>query len=131
MDIAAALTKLGFGSSGPGFEPSIVDQEHLRNLAASVASIRGDLMSRRIPASIPVNIEEGTASYAVAARDGKYNRAHPSSVCWFPIHCRISTTLQETTATPKLIAADAFVQPGAPQVRAQRVLCGERLLRHL
>jgi multidrug resistance protein MdtO len=42
VDSTTALTQLSF-------EPSSIDQEHLRNLAAAVASIRSDLMHRRIP----------------------------------------------------------------------------------
>ncbi len=51
VDIATALTQLSF-------EPSTTDQEHLKNLAAAVASIRGDLTYRRIPGPIPLNSED-------------------------------------------------------------------------
>ena len=51
VDITTALTELGF-------EPSSRDREHLRSLAAAVASIRSDLTSRRIPSPIPVNSED-------------------------------------------------------------------------
>jgi multidrug resistance protein MdtO len=51
VDITTALSELSF-------EPAIPDREHLRNLAVAVSSIRGDLISRRIPASIPVSAEE-------------------------------------------------------------------------
>jgi multidrug resistance protein MdtO len=45
VDVAATLTQFRF-------EPSGTDQEQLRELAATVASIRSDLMNRRIPGSI-------------------------------------------------------------------------------
>src|SRR5260370_6364249 len=45
MDIAATLTQLSF-------EFSATDQKQLRNLAATVARIRTDLMNRQIPGSI-------------------------------------------------------------------------------
>jgi multidrug resistance protein MdtO len=45
VDIAASLTQLNFQSSG-------IDQRQLRNLVAAVASIRTDLMNRRIPVSV-------------------------------------------------------------------------------
>jgi multidrug resistance protein MdtO len=45
VDIAASLTQLSFHSSGS-------DQNQLRNLAVTLASIRTDLMKRRIPASV-------------------------------------------------------------------------------
>ena len=51
VDITTALTQLSFDSSS-------IDREHLRNLAADVASIRSDLMGRRIPGSIQVNAED-------------------------------------------------------------------------
>jgi multidrug resistance protein MdtO len=45
VDIAASLTQLGFQSSSS-------DQNQLRNLAMTLASIRTDLMKRRIPVSV-------------------------------------------------------------------------------
>jgi multidrug resistance protein MdtO len=45
VDIAATLTQLRF-------EPSGTDQKQLRNLTATLASTRADLMNRRIPNSI-------------------------------------------------------------------------------
>jgi multidrug resistance protein MdtO len=48
VDIAATLTQLRF-------DPSGTDQRQLRNLTATLASIRADLVNRRIPGSIQVN----------------------------------------------------------------------------
>ena len=48
VDVAATLTQFRF-------EPSSTDQKQLRNLAAAIASIRTDLMNRRIPVSIQFN----------------------------------------------------------------------------
>ena len=48
VDVAATLTQFRF-------EPSSTDQKQLRNLAATIASIRTDLMNRRIPVSIQFN----------------------------------------------------------------------------
>src|SRR5260370_34202271 len=48
VDVAAPLTQFRF-------ELSSTDQTQLRNLAATIASIRTDLMNRRIPASIQFN----------------------------------------------------------------------------
>ncbi len=50
MDITTALTQFSF-------EPSDNDREHLRNLAAAVASIRDDLIHRRIPGPVPESAE--------------------------------------------------------------------------
>jgi multidrug resistance protein MdtO len=48
VDVAATLTQFRF-------EPSGTDQTQLRKLAATIASIRTDLMNRRIPGSIEFN----------------------------------------------------------------------------
>src|SRR5258706_9861104 len=48
VDVAATLTQFRF-------EPSSTDQKQLRNLAAAIASIRTDLMNRRIPVSLQFN----------------------------------------------------------------------------
>jgi len=51
VDIAANLTQLSF-------EPSSIDQKQLRDLAATVAVIRADLMNRRIPTSTQFNPDD-------------------------------------------------------------------------
>src|SRR5580700_3336891 len=51
VDITTALAELSFESTG-------MDQEHLQNLAAAVASIRTDLMNRQIPGPLPVDSED-------------------------------------------------------------------------
>jgi multidrug resistance protein MdtO len=51
VDITTALTQLSF-------DPASLDREHLRSLAAAVASMGSDLIARRIPGSIPVNTED-------------------------------------------------------------------------
>jgi multidrug resistance protein MdtO len=48
VDVAATLTQFLF-------EPSSTDQKQLRNLVGAIASIRTDLMNRRIPVSIQFN----------------------------------------------------------------------------
>jgi multidrug resistance protein MdtO len=48
VDVAATLTQFRF-------EPSSCDQKQLRNLVGAIASIRTDLMNRRIPVSIQFN----------------------------------------------------------------------------
>ncbi len=50
VDIATALIQLPLS-------PTAFDHEHLRSLAVAIASIRGDLMNRRIPGSIQANTE--------------------------------------------------------------------------
>ncbi len=100
VDIATALTQLSF-------EPSIFDQEHLRNLAAAVASIRSDLLSRRIPGSIQVNTEAEPHRVPLL-------REMENTIALIPQAFAGSRSIDEYQApseeTPrsKLIAADAF-----------------------
>ena len=103
MDITTALTQLSF-------EPSSIDQEHLRNLAAAVASIRSDLMYRRIPGSIQVNTEDEPHRVPLL-------REMENTVALIPQAFAGSRSIDEYQAPSeemprsKLIAADAFVNP--------------------
>jgi multidrug resistance protein MdtO len=103
VDIATALTQLSFESSG-------IDQEHLRNLAVSVASIRSDLMSRRIPGSIQVNIEDEPHRVPLL-------REMENTVALIPQAFAGSRSIDEYQASSeeasgsKFIAADAFANP--------------------
>jgi multidrug resistance protein MdtO len=103
VDITTALTQLGF-------EPSSIDQEHLRDLAAAVASIRSDLMFRRIPDSIQVNTENEPHRVPLL-------REMENTVALIPQAFAGSRSIDEyqapSEAMPgsKLIAADAFVNP--------------------
>src|SRR5262245_26859265 len=54
IDVAAALSQLTF-------KPSESDQLRFRNLVSSIASIRNDLISRRIPAAVQFNRDEESA----------------------------------------------------------------------
>ena len=54
IDLGAALSQLSF-------KPSASDQVRFRNLASSIASIRNDLISRRIPAPVQFNRDEESA----------------------------------------------------------------------
>ena len=103
VDITTALTQLSF-------EPSSIDQEHLRNLAAAVASIRSDLMYRRIPGSIQVNTEDEPHRVPLL-------REMENTVALIPQAFAGSRSIDEYQAPSeemprsKLIAADAFVNP--------------------
>ena len=55
VDLAASLTELRF-------EPSAGDQERFRNLASALASIRNELMNRRIPGPLHFDTGEEPAS---------------------------------------------------------------------
>jgi multidrug resistance protein MdtO len=111
VDITTALTQLSFAPSG-------IDQEHLRKLAAAVANIRGDLMSRRIPGSIPVNTGVNTG---VNTEDEPHRvpllGELEHTVALIPQAFAGSQSSDENEARseempgPKLIAADAFVNP--------------------
>ncbi len=103
VDITTALTQLGFESSS-------MDQEHLRSLAVAVASIRSDLMSRRIPGSIPVNAEDEPHRVPLL-------REMENTVALIPQAFAGSRSIDDYQAPSeemprsKLIAADAFVNP--------------------
>jgi multidrug resistance protein MdtO len=103
VDSATALTQLRF-------DPSSMDQEHLRNLALAVASIRGDLMFRRIPGSIEVDAEDEPHHMPLL-------REMENTIALIPQAFAGSRSIDEYQAPsdemprPKLIAADAFVNP--------------------
>ncbi len=103
VDITTALTQLSF-------EPSRTDQEHLRNLTASVASIRSDLMYRRIPGSVQVNTEDEPHRMPLL-------REMENTVALIPQAFAGSQSIDEYQAPSEemprsaLIAADAFVNP--------------------
>ena len=103
VDITTALTQLSFESSS-------IDREHLRNLAVAVASIRSDLMYRRIPGSIQVNTEDEPHRVPLL-------REMENTVALIPQAFAGSRSIDEYQAPSeemprsKLIAADAFVNP--------------------
>jgi multidrug resistance protein MdtO len=103
VDITTALTQLRF-------EPSSFDQEHLRNLAAAIATIRGDLMHRRIPGPIQVNTENELHRVPLL-------REMENTLALIPQAFAGSRTIDEYQAPSagmprsKLLAADAFTNP--------------------
>ncbi len=103
VDLTTALTQLSF-------EPSIIDREHMRNLALAVASIRSDLMNRRIPGPIQVNTEEEPHRVPLL-------REMENTVALIPQAFAGSRSIDEYQAPSeqmpraKLFASDAFVNP--------------------
>jgi multidrug resistance protein MdtO len=103
VDITTALTQLNF-------EPSSMDREHLRNLAAAIASIRTDLIDRRIPGSIQVNTEDEPHRVPLL-------REMENTVALIPQAFAGSQSIDEYQAPSeemprsRLFAADAFVNP--------------------
>ncbi|MGA8599374.1 MAG: FUSC family protein [Bryobacteraceae bacterium] len=103
VDITTALTQLSF-------EPSSIDQEHLRNLAVAVANVRSDLMYRRIPGSILVNTEDERHRVPLL-------REMENTVALIPQAFAGSRSIDEYQSRSeemprsRLIAADAFVNP--------------------
>src|SRR5580698_8788505 len=101
VDITTALTELSF-------EPAGIDREHLRNLAEAVASIRSDLMGRRIPGSIQVSAEDEPHRVPLL-------REMENTVALIPQAFAGALSIDEYQAPSedmpgsKLIAADAFV----------------------
>ncbi len=108
VDSTTALIQLSIEPSS--MHQTNMDEEHLRTLVAAVASIRGDLVNRRIPNSIPVNTEnephrlpllhemENTIALIPQAFAGSRSTdGHPAPL--------------EAASRSKLFAADAFVNP--------------------
>jgi multidrug resistance protein MdtO len=104
VDVAATLTQFRF-------EPSGTDQEQLRKLAASVTSIRSDLMNRRIPGSI--QFSHGDES----SRGVPLLREMENTVTLIPQALAGSKSMDEYLEPsedmpgPKLFVADALVNP--------------------
>jgi multidrug resistance protein MdtO len=103
VDITTALTQLSF-------KPSTIDRDHLRRLAEAVASIRSDLILRRMPASIQMRTEEEPHRVPLL-------REMENTVTLIPQAFAGSQVIDEYGASSdeapkaKLIAADAFVNP--------------------
>jgi multidrug resistance protein MdtO len=104
MDIAATLTQLSF-------EFSATDQKQLRNLTATVARIRADLMKRRIPRTTQLDL------------DGEFSRGVPllremeKIVALIPQAFAGSQSMDEylppsaDSSRLRLFAADALTNP--------------------
>jgi len=103
VDLATALTELSF-------EPSDFDREHLQYLAATLASVRGDLLARRIPRPISVNTEEEPHRMPLL-------REMDNTIALIPQTFAGARSIDEYKASSeempgsRLIAADAFVNP--------------------
>jgi len=103
VDLATALMQLSF-------EPSGMDREHLRSLAASIATIRSDLIDRRVPGSIQGNAEEQSHGVPLL-------REMENTVALIPQVFAGARSIDEYQAPSeempgfRLIAADAFANP--------------------
>src|SRR5260370_25114449 len=104
MDIAAALTQLRF-------EFSATDQKQLRNLAATVACIRTDLMNRQIPGSIHFNPDDELLRGVTLLHEME------KTVALIPQAFAVSQSMDEylpplaDSSRLKLFAADALTNP--------------------
>jgi multidrug resistance protein MdtO len=103
VDITTALTQLNL-------DPSSTDREHLRTLAAAVASIRGDLIDRRVPGSIQVNAEDEAHRMPLLREMENIVALIPQAFAGSRSIDEYQSPAQEMPR-PKLIAADAFVNP--------------------
>jgi multidrug resistance protein MdtO len=103
VDLAAALTQLGF-------EASASDQKRLRNLASALASIRNELLNRRIPSPLQFNTGEEPAGVPLL-------REIEHTVSLIPQAFAASRSIPEYLSLvdeiqrPSLLASDAFVNP--------------------
>lgn len=102
-DSTTALTQLSF-------DPSSIDREHLRNLAVAVASLRSDLIYRRIPVPIQVHTEDESHGVPLL-------REMENTIALIPQAFAASQSIDEYQSPSeemprsKLIVADAFVNP--------------------
>ena len=103
VDIMTALTQLNL-------DPSSTDREHLRTLAAAVASIRGDLIDRRVPGAIQVNAEDEAHRMPLLREMENIVALIPQAFAGSRSIDEYQSPAQEMPR-PKLIAADAFVNP--------------------
>jgi multidrug resistance protein MdtO len=101
VDTATALTQLSF-------EPSSIDREHLRNLAAAVASVRGDLVNRRIPGPIQLNTEDEPHHVPLLGEMENTIALIPLAFAGSRSFDEYQTPSEEMPRS-SLIAADAFV----------------------
>jgi multidrug resistance protein MdtO len=103
VDLAATLTQLGF-------EASANDQKRLRNLASALASIRNDLLNRRIPGPIQFNPDEEPAGVPLLREIEHTVSLIPQA---FAASHSIPEYLSLVNDVPRtsLLASDAFVNP--------------------
>jgi multidrug resistance protein MdtO len=104
VDLAATLRELSF-------ELSASDQRRFRDLAATVATIRGDLMNRRMPASVQFNDDKQTAGSTPLVGEMEH------TVTLIPEAFADSRLVQEHLPSPEdtrrgtLIVPDALANP--------------------
>jgi len=102
VDLAATLTQLWF-------EASASDQKRLRNLASALASIRNELLNRRIPGPLQFNTEEETAVVPLL-----HEIEHTVSLipqAFASRHTPEYLSLVDDIPRASLLAPDAFVNP--------------------
>jgi multidrug resistance protein MdtO len=124
MDIAATLTQLSFEFSATG-------QKQLRNLAATVARIRTDLLNRQIPGSIHFNSNDEPLRGVTLLREME------KIVALIPQAFAGSQSMDEylppsaDSSRLKLFAADALTNPEHLQFAMKGCLAAEPLLHGL
>jgi multidrug resistance protein MdtO len=102
VDITTALTQLRFEAGG-------LDRDHLRDLAAAVASIRADLMARRIPGMIQSNTEGAPHCVPLLREMEDTVALIPHAFAGYRSIDEYQTLAENQGS--KLISADAFVNP--------------------
>jgi multidrug resistance protein MdtO len=103
VDITATLTQLSF-------EPSGADQTRFRNLAATVASIRTDLVNRRIPNPIQFEADDEPSRGVPLLREMEnIVTLIPQAFAGSPSSDEYLPSPSDDARRSELIAADAFV----------------------
>jgi multidrug resistance protein MdtO len=104
VDIAASLPQLSF-------RPSSGDQRQLRDLTAAIASIRSDLINRRLPAPVQFSPgEEPASGVPLMAEMKKIVEFIPHAFAGSQSVDECRSPLEDTPR-PNFLAADAFVNP--------------------
>jgi len=102
VDLAATLTQLNF-------EPGANDQKRFRNLISALASIREDLVNRRIPAPLDLNTDAEPAGVPLLPEIEHTVNLIPQA---FAASQSSQEHLPAADIPPSsLLAADAFVNP--------------------
>src|SRR5882762_8286033 len=103
VDLTATLTQLRF-------EASASDQKRLRNLASALASVRNELLNRRIPGPLQFDTDEEPAGVPLL-------REMEHTVSLIPQAFAASRSIPDYLSQvddiqrPSLLASDAFVNP--------------------
>lgn len=125
VDIAANLTQLSIQISED-------DRRRIRNLAAGIAGIRADLLSRRVPSLIELGSEsEASASFPLLREMEKIVSLIPGVFSGSRSISEYVPSPSDEERPPRLVCFGRAFEPRASQVRAERLPRCKPQLHHL